>query len=130
MPTAYDYFGDGGAGMSGTSDVNVISANHTVVPDGGVLDFSGTAVVAVHYNDRQCTRAGKLVQFGCKITFPNKHKQCFQANFITPPKRNIFPQSFGSTGAYLPAITACIQYLYIPPQTEQDVRKGPYQPPR
>jgi hypothetical protein len=120
------YYGNGGPKMSGSAEVNTISANHNVTTDGGVLDVSGTAVVRRVYNDRKCNRT----KFGCKITYPNKHQQCFEAGFYTATKRNIFPKSFASTGAYLPAITACTQYLYLPGQSEQDVRKGSYQPVR
>lgn len=103
--------------------------NLVATTDGGVIDISGTAIVSRVYNDVECERTGRPKKFGCKISYPNKYQQCFEAGFYTAPKRNIFPKSFASTGAYLPAITGCIQYLYLPPQSEQDVRKGPYYPP-
>jgi hypothetical protein len=97
--------------------------NFVATTDGGVVDISGTAIVSQVYNDVECELIGRHKKFGCKIGYPNKYRQCFEVRFYTTPKRNIFPKSFTSTGAYLPAITRCIQYLYLPPQSKQDVQK-------
>lgn len=124
------YYGDGGAEMSGSATLQVIVVeDQYAVEMSGSLSIRGSADVSVVYNDRACPEENQSA-FGCKIRYPNKHKECFRALFFTPPKRNVFPLGFGSSGAYLPAITSCQQYLYLPSQTRQDARRGAYVPPR
>jgi hypothetical protein len=124
------YYGDGGIGLAGSAGLQVIvSEDQYNLEMSGSLSIRGSANVSVVYNDRVCPEANRST-LGCKIAYPNKHRTCFQAGYFTAQKRNVIPLSFGSTGAYLPAITACQQYLYLPSQTRQDVRKGAYTPSR
>lgn len=124
------YFGDGGASAEGSAELTVLVAEDAhQLEMTGTLRIQGAADVVVVYNDRVCPEENRST-LGCKIPYPNKHKTCFQAGYFSASKRSFIPQGFASTGAYLPAITSCHQYLYLPDQTRQDQRKGPYTPPR
>jgi len=98
----------GGGAKSITNTYNFISDGSPQFKIGGTIDF------VFMYDDRVCKES-----FACVVEYPNKYVECFLPKQFDPRQGKGRPQWEGRS-ALLPAVTACRQYLYLPPEDDED----------
>lgn len=106
--------------ISGAADI--VQSCYTYVAEGGlhasssVFDPTSQNVVSdveSTYTIADISCEGQIAVV-CTDLFPNPHRYCSSAKFFTPERRSHIPKSQTNSGAFLPAITACRQGLYLP----------------
>jgi hypothetical protein len=105
--STYTLEASGGVVLSDSSIALV--SYHQFESDGYILFVTGNAQYKEILIDSVCPNS-----YPCYVNYPNKHIACFSLREYRPNPGKGHPRKTNVRSAYLPAITQCRQFAYVP----------------
>ena len=105
---SYEFEGPRLAGVQINGASKLTRGHHAFTSSALILDFGGSALLRISYNDRICDPEETLP---CTISSPTQYRECIVSNYYA--SNPALGQRFSSR-AKLPAITLCRQAFYVP----------------